>query len=156
MHKPLIGIAVLVLLVSSSACFTVTPPTAATQADCENALREFAKIRPDAFSLDEWADWKWAKALRFNGLPVGPDLRSQTISKSAYVKSITQGQPVAPYFSKGLEHSFLSWSHGKAYIGWEDTRRDETADFRRHDRNSDGWVTRDECALSILPPPSLG
>jgi hypothetical protein len=154
MSKLLIPIATLMTLVPLSGCLNpiVRPSTPATEASCEATFKAFAKTRPDALNLDEWTDKEWSKALRINSLPVNADLRSETISKSVYVNTITHGQPVDARLSERLDHSFSRWSHGKSYIGWGDTRQNETADFRRHDLNSDGWVTRSECAVTILVP----
>lgn len=134
-------------------CQTVAPGTPRILANCDVAIRAHAKIRPDAVNSSEWIELSWARTRSMSDK--NGDGR---IDRAEWLGYATPGVGAAypEMWAKArsqLEKTFdkIDRQH-KGYLEISDYVAGYDHEFRKRDRNRDGWIDRDECALSFPAP----
>jgi hypothetical protein len=142
-----------VLLLALTSCQTVAPGTPTFLANCDAAIREFAKIRPGALNSDEWAQLSWTRTRRMDRNGDGK------IDKAEWVGTFGESDNAAAhpeFWAKGRESLERSFDRAdrdhRGYLERSYFLEGYARDFQKRDRNHDGWVNRDECALSFPEP----
>lgn len=138
------GLAVCAALIAGG-CETVRPATPSSYAECDKLISTYGKTRPGFVNLEEWGQRAW------DGFRGANDTNGD--GKIDFAELFGRFQPPAnaPYRAmeeRGQKNIFRRLDRGgKGYIDRADVIRDATPSFRWQDRNHDGWLSREECAL---------
>ena len=126
-------------------CQTVLPATAASYAECDKRIATYGKARPGFINADEWAQRDWDN---FRGMfDKNGDGRVDRAEWSTGVL-VPPGLPDRAMWDREQERNFRRLDRAnKGYIDRADIVRDTTPGFRWQDRNHDGWLSREECAV---------
>jgi hypothetical protein len=145
------GLAVLGFAAALTGCATA-PGGPALRAACQADLDAYARHRPDALTADEWAERSWSRDPHARGQP---DYR---FTKAEWLAPATPppGTPYPEQWAKGrrsLERTFDRMDKGhKGYLVRADFLPSYKQEFQLLDRNRDGWVTLNECAVTFPDP----
>ena len=134
-------------------CETVRPATPASYADCDKLIATYGKLRPGYVNVEEWGQRDWD---RFSGIYDTNGDGKIDFNELYGRYPPPPNLPNPAMFERGRMRSFRRMDRaGKGYIDRADIIRDATPGFRWQDRNHDGWLSREECALRRPPPIEL-
>ncbi|MBS0363644.1 MAG: hypothetical protein JSR98_19900 [Proteobacteria bacterium] len=126
-------------------CETVLPATAGSYAECDRVIAAYGKQRPGFVDVEEWGQRSWDSfrgAYDANG--DGKVDRAELIGKF----QPPLNAPGRAMYDREQARNFRRLDRAnKGFIDRADVIRDATPGFRWQDRNHDGWLSREECAL---------
>lgn len=129
----------------AGACETVRPATTASYAECDKRIAAYGKARPGFLNVEEWGqrDWDNFRNL-FDANGDGKVDRAEIAARLPPPPNL----PDRAMYDREQERNFRKMDRAnKGYVDRADVLRDATPGFRWQDRNHDGWLSREECAL---------